>query len=53
MLEFIGVVAIVIAVIVLIDIKTFDEVHISFKLGDNEIIKYDKEDVKDGKEKSK
>ena len=54
MLEFIGAVVIVIAIIVLIDIKTTSyEVHISFKLGDNEIIKYDKEDVKDGKEKSK
>lgn len=34
MLEFVGVVAIIIAVILLIDIKTSDEVHISFKLGD-------------------
>lgn len=53
MLEFISVVAVIIAVIVLIDIKTSDEVHISFKLGDKEIIKYDKEDVEYGKEKSK
>lgn len=53
MLEFIGVVTVIIAIIMLIDIKTSDEVHISFKLGDKESIKYDKEDVEDGKEKSK
>lgn len=52
MLEFVGVVAIIVAVILLIDIKTSDEVHISFKLGDKEIIKYDKEDAEDGEEKS-
>ena len=47
MLEFIGTVALIIAIIVLID----DDVHISFKIGDKDIIKYDKEDAKDGKEK--
>ncbi len=52
MLEFIGVAALVVIIVTLIDIKTSDEVHISFKLGDKEIIKYDKEDAKDGKEKS-
>ena len=51
MLEFIGILTIMVLVIILVDIMTSDEVHISFKLGDKEIIKYDKEDVEDGKEK--
>lgn len=51
MLEFIGVVFIVLVVIGYINITTSDEVHISIKIDNKEIVKYDKEAAKDGEEK--